>query len=130
MILLLAGLGLLTWGAVKHADRLIVAGGVLSGLGLAIAAETNPWAAPLSDAARAGLFLLGLAAGWLLITPLSRLAAPPTLWWPLAPAAALSLAAALVWLAPAGARLLAASLIPLALAGIGLSLIIIWGRTK
>lgn len=126
----LAGLALLTWGATQHKARLIVVGGIATGVGLAITAQTGPWVAALAGPAQAGLFLLCFALGWFLIIPVTRLAAPRTVWWPALPGTVMAASGAALWVAPDWTHAAFSLAWPILLIAGGLALIIHWNLTK
>jgi len=126
----LAGLGLLAWGAARHKTRLIVAGGIATGVGLAITAQTGPWETALAAPAHIGLFLLCFALGWFLIIPVTWLAAPKTLWWPALPGSVMAVSGATFWIAPDWAQAAYSLVWPILLIMGGLGLIIRWNLTK
>ena len=80
----------IAWGALVRNAGLFVPAGILSGLGLG-AGLMEFTAVGQSDQQGAGIFLLGFAAGWLLIILLSAVFTAKTHWWPLIPASIMSL---------------------------------------
>jgi hypothetical protein len=125
-----AGLGLLVAGASRRQVRLIVAGGILTGAGLAIAVQSGPWIPALSNPARTSLFLGCLALGWLLVPPLARLAAGQALWWPLVPGTVLGVTAVAFWVSAAWVQAVCSLAWPALLCLAGLILIVRWNRSK
>ena len=81
-VVLLLGLGMLTWGSVSRRTGWIIPGGVLTGIGLGILVSEGPWQFPAAD--QNGVFLLCFAFGWFLITILTTLFTC-TQWWALIP---------------------------------------------
>jgi hypothetical protein len=124
------GIGLLAMGAMRQATRLILAGGVVTGTGLAIAVQTNPTIVTLPDQTRTGIFLACMAVGWLLITLLTGLASPSILWWPLVPAAVMAVTGAAFWISPAWAKMVCSLVWPMLLVLIGLILVVHWNMKK
>ncbi len=79
---LLLGLAMLVWGCLVRRTGWIIPGGVLTGIGLGILAMEGPWRFPAAD--KNGVFLLGFAIGWFLITVLTGIFTC-TQWWALIP---------------------------------------------
>jgi hypothetical protein len=124
------GLGLLIWGAISHNAMRIIPGGIITGTGLAIVAQTGPWNSALSDPARTGLFLICFSLGWFLITLLSGLATSRTLWWPIVPGFVMAITGIAFWLATGWVEVLSSLVWPILLVTIGVFLIIRWNRSK
>jgi hypothetical protein len=85
-LLFLPALGglFLVAGIVGRQVGFIIPGGILFGIGLGAIFTQNP-ALIAADTAKGGVFLLGFALGWFLITVLSRLFTRQTQWWALIP---------------------------------------------
>jgi hypothetical protein len=92
--LFLAGLGslFLIWGLATRNTGLLIPGGVLAGIALGAALVEGPYQA-IADPSKGGIFLLGFAAGWVLISVLSIYTEGIRKWayWPLFPASGLLL---------------------------------------
>jgi uncharacterized membrane protein HdeD (DUF308 family) len=80
--ILLLGWAMLAWGSFSHRSGWIIAGGVLSGIGLGILAMEGPWNFPAEQ--QSGIFLLCFAMGWFLITLLTAIFTCAQ-WWALIP---------------------------------------------
>lgn len=85
----LGGLFLMA-GIIGRQAGFIIPGGILTGIGLGVIFTQNPQAA-LTDTAQGGVFFIGFALGWLLITVLSKLFTSETQWWALIPGAIMAL---------------------------------------
>jgi hypothetical protein len=71
-------------GIITRTFELVIPGGILAGLGLGMFMMLQP--VPFFDGVNeGGVFLLGFAAGWLLIALLSPLTGEGFQWWPLIP---------------------------------------------
>ena len=81
--LLLLALGMLAWGAYSHAHGWIIAGGILSGIGIGILVFNGPW--EIASQYQPGVFLLCFALGWFLIPLFTRLFTACTIWWAFIP---------------------------------------------
>ncbi len=81
----LGGLFLIA-GIVGRQAGFIIPGGVLTGIGLGAIFTENP-ALAATKLAQGGVFFIGFALGWFLITVLSKLFTPNTQWWALIPGA-------------------------------------------
>jgi len=125
-----AGLALLYWGVSRRRFRLIYAGGIITGTGLAIVVQTAPWINHVSETERTSLFLFCMSLGWLLIPGMSRLVFGKTTWWPLVPGLALCCAGAAFWFSNAWVKMVAPWIGPSLLLIAGLFLIFVWGRTR
>ena len=122
------GVALLGLGADRRATRPIIAGGVLSGAGLAITLQSSPWLAALGDPARSGLFLVCFALGWFLIPVVTALATARCVWWPVVPGLVMAISGGALWLLDgriAGALALGW---PVLFVSIGLFLLMHWNR--
>ncbi|MBV9789208.1 MAG: hypothetical protein JOZ51_13585 [Chloroflexi bacterium] len=84
MLFPLLGGSFLLWGVLSRAAGPLVPGGVLSGIGLGVVLKSQ-FGQLMSDEHAGGLFLLGFAVGWLIITLLSRIATDDPQWWALIP---------------------------------------------
>ena len=124
------GLGLLIWGAASHNAGWIIPGGIITGTGLAIVAQTGPWNSTLSDQARTGLFLICFSLGWFLITLLSGLVTSRTLWWPIVPGLVMAITGIAFWVSTGWVELISSMVWPILLVTIGIFLIVRWNRTK
>ena len=85
-LLFLPALGgiFLVAGIVGRQVGFLIPGGILTGIGVgAILVQSTVVAG--NDNAQGGVFLLGFAGGWFLITALSKLFTCQTHWWPLIP---------------------------------------------
>ncbi len=78
--LLLLGLIFLVWGTVARLAGLLIAGGVLGGLGVGVLVAEEAFASATGDQ-KGGIIVLGLALGFLLIPPLARLVTGAIHWW-------------------------------------------------
>jgi len=81
-LVLLLGLAFLAWGCLARRTGLLIPGGVLTGIGLGVLADSASRILPGADPN--GLFLLCFAAGWFLILLLSALFTCAQ-WWALIP---------------------------------------------
>ena len=86
------GLFFILWGANQHKVGLLIPGGVLTGLSVGVFLVEDAGAIP--EHFEGGVFLLSLAAGFGLITLLSRLFTPESSWWALIVGGALALVGA------------------------------------
>ncbi len=73
----------------RHAG-FIIPGGILGGLGLGAYLVAGP-AINVNGDAEGGVFFLGFAAGWALITLLTAVFTKETHWWPLIPGGIMAL---------------------------------------
>lgn len=71
------------WGILTKSAGFFIPGGILGGIGLGSVLMELPLLATYDEG---GIFLLGFAAGWMLIPLLSGIFAKETHWWPLIPA--------------------------------------------
>ena len=85
-LLFLPALGglFLVAGIVGRQVGFIIPGGILFGIGLGAIFTQSP-ALAAADTAKGGVFLVGFALGWFLITVLSKLFTRNTQWWALIP---------------------------------------------
>ena len=83
---LVLGVAFLGWALAGRIFGLLIAGGILTGIGVGILAER--WFGH-GTGARDGLFLVCFAGGWLLIPLLGLAVFRRRVWWPLIPAAVL-----------------------------------------
>jgi hypothetical protein len=79
----LGGLFLIA-GIVGRQVGFIIPGGILTGIGLGAILTQNPQVAT-TETAQGGVFFIGFALGWFLITVLSKLFTCATQWWALIP---------------------------------------------
>ena len=77
-------------GIVGRQVGFIIPGGVLTGIGLGAIFTQSP-ALAASETTQGGVFFLGFAGGWFLITVLSMLFTRNTQWWALIPGAIMAL---------------------------------------
>lgn len=84
MLFPLLGGSFLLWGVLSRAAGPLIPGGVLSGIGLGVVLKSQ-FGQLMGDEHAGGLFLLGFAVGWLIITLLSRIATDDPQWWALIP---------------------------------------------
>lgn len=68
----------------------IIPGGILTGIGMGVVLTQNP-ALAVTDTAQGGVFFLGFALGWFLITVLSRVFTRDPQWWALIPGTIMAL---------------------------------------
>jgi hypothetical protein len=85
----LGGLFLIA-GIIGRQAGFIIPGGILTGLGLGVIFTQNP-ALIAADTAKGGVFFIGFALGWFLITVLTKLFTSETHWWALIPGAIMAL---------------------------------------
>ena len=85
----LGGLFLIA-GIVGRQAGFIIPGGILTGIGLGVVFTQNP-ALIATDTTKGGVFFIGFALGWFLITVLSKLFTRETQWWALIPGAIMAL---------------------------------------
>ena len=85
----LGGLFLIA-GIIGRQVGFIIPGGVLTGIGLGLIFTQNPQAAG-TETAQGGVFFIGFALGWFLITVLSKLFTSETQWWALIPGVIMAL---------------------------------------
>ncbi|MGB8212936.1 MAG: hypothetical protein WCE68_05190 [Anaerolineales bacterium] len=127
-IVLLLGLGILTWGSVSRRTGLIIPGGVLTGIGLGILAMQGPWQFPAVD--QNSIFLLCFALGWFLITLLTALFAS-TQWWALIPGGIMALIGGSLLIANGTVRWMDINLVmAVILIVLGLALLVYRGSAK
>jgi hypothetical protein len=84
MVLPMLGLLFLSWGIVVRLAGPLTAGGILTGLGAGVLA-TQFFMPQVSESARGGVIVFGLALGFLTIVPLTRFFAAYHPVWPLIP---------------------------------------------
>ena len=91
-LLVLPGIGLvfLVAGLVSRRAGYMVPAGILLGLGTGVLLGTRVFE-DASDNATAGIIVLGLGAGFILVMILSAMTAEGSHWWPLIPGGILSL---------------------------------------
>lgn len=85
-------LALLAGGIITRQDGLLIGGSVLAGIGAGIVLLAG-FDLGLSGTASGGVFMLAMAAGWLLILPLTAAFTRTRHLWPLIPAAVFALIA-------------------------------------
>ncbi len=92
---ILPGLGIifLAWGMISRNFGLLIPGGILSGLGAGIFLMEGPLSA-MDDMGKGGVIMLSFAAGWALMTLLSRFVGDKFQLWPLIPGAIIGLVGA------------------------------------
>jgi hypothetical protein len=102
----------------------IIPGGILMGIGLGTVFTQNP-ALAASETAQGGVFFIGFALGWFLITVLSKLFTNETQWWALIPGTIMALIGGALMLGGAALNLLefAGRWWPLILVALGLAII-------
>lgn len=91
-LVFLPGLGFifLSWGIITKNFGLLIPGGILAGLGTGAFMIEGPFSA-IDEINKGGIVMLSFAAGWLLITLLSKLVADKFILWPLIPGAIIGL---------------------------------------
>jgi hypothetical protein len=112
-------------GIVGRQVCFIIPGGVLTGIGLGLIFTQNPQAA-LTETAQGGVFFIGFALGWFLITVLSKLFTSETQWWALIPGTIMALLGGALMLGGAALNVLefAGRWWPLILVALGLVIIV------
>lgn len=92
---ILPGLGVifLAWGIVSRNFGLLIPGGILSGLGTGVFLMEGPFSA-MDEMNKGGLIMLSFAAGWALMTILSRFVGDKFQLWPLIPGVIIGLVGA------------------------------------
>jgi hypothetical protein len=83
------GLFLYLYGIRLHHARIILAGGLVSGTGVGIAAALNPLIPPQTIYLQVGLLAVYLAAGWVICAITIPAYTNETAWWALVPAGVL-----------------------------------------
>ncbi len=126
-LLFLPALGglFLVAGIIGRQVGFLIPGGILTGIGLgAILRRIHSVAATAT--AQGGVFFIGFALGWLLITVLSKLFTSDTQWWALIPGAIMALIGGGLMLGGAALNVLefAGRWWPLILVGLGLVIIV------
>ena len=126
-LLFLPALGglFLVAGIVGRQVGFLIPGGILTGIGLGVIFTQSPqFASP--ETTQGGVFFMGFALGWLLITVLSKLFTSETQWWALIPGAIMALIGGGLMLGGAALNVLefAGRWWPLILVGLGLVIII------
>lgn len=106
-MLFLPALGIifLVWGLLTRTFGLIIPGGILGGIGLGAALMEGPLAG-LAEPTQGAIFLLAFAAGWVLISLLSKFTAGTFQWWPLIPAGIMGLIGGLLAAGETGLQVL------------------------
>ena len=95
----------LAWGLLTRTFGLVIPGGILGGIGLGIVLIEGPLAG-LGEPAQGAIFLLAFAAGWTLISLLSKFTAGAFQWWPLIPAGIMGLIGGLLVTGETGLQVL------------------------
>ena len=125
-LLFLPALGglFLVAGIVGRQVGFIIPGGILTGIGLGVILTQNPQVA-LTETAQGGVFFIGFALGWFLITVLSKLFTHETQWWALIPGGIMALLGGALMLGGAALNVLefVGRWWPLVLVGLGLVII-------
>jgi hypothetical protein len=85
----LGGLFLIA-GIIGRQVGFLIPGGILTGIGLGAIFTQNPQVVG-TETAQGGVFFIGFALGWFLITVLSKLFTSETQWWALIPGAIMAL---------------------------------------
>jgi hypothetical protein len=111
-------------GIVGRQAGFIIPGGILTGIGLGAIFTQSPQLAA-NETAQGGVFFLGFALGWFLITVLSLLFTHHTQWWPLIPGTIMALIGGALMLGGAALNVLefASRWWPLILVALGLVII-------
>jgi hypothetical protein len=119
------GLGFIIAGIFKRSAGLLIPGGIIGGVGLAILVMENNWFAPMGSVAGGGVFLVTMSLGWFAIIVLSRLFTAEPQTWPIFPGLAMALIGALVLMGERGLQILeiASAYWPLILVAVGLSIL-------
>jgi hypothetical protein len=102
---LLLGGGLLVSGILTRKTGLIIPGGILTGVGLAIVAVQND-VMSMAEPLKGGLFLLVFSLGWFLIPLVTGLVVRKTEWWALIPGTILAGIGGLVMAGDSGLEIL------------------------
>lgn len=78
----------IVWGALTRTAGLMIPGGIIGGISFGVGLIELPAMAQVvqTENGEGGLFMLGFAGGWVLITALTALFTDETHWWPLIPA--------------------------------------------
>jgi len=120
----LGGLFLIA-GIIGRQVGFIIPGGILTGIGLGVVLTQNPQIA-VTDTAQGGVFFLGFALGWFLITVLSKVFTHDTQWWALIPGTIMALIGGALMLGGAALNVLefAGRWWPLILVALGLIIIV------
>lgn len=120
----LGGLFLIA-GIIGREGGFIIPGGILTGIGLGVIFTQNP-ALIATETAQGGVFFIGFALGWFLITVLTKLFTNETHWWALIPGAIMALIGGGLMLGGAALNVLefAGRWWPLVLVALGLVIIV------
>lgn len=102
---MILGAAFLISGIVTRRRGLIIPGGIIGGLGLAIAVLENRLVS-MAQPEEGGLFLVIFALGWFSITLLTALFTSKTEWWPLIPGGILAVVGGLVMVGGIGLTIL------------------------
>jgi hypothetical protein len=126
-LLFLPALGglFLVAGIVGRQVGFLIPGGILTGIGLGAILTQNPQIA-VTDSAQGGVFFMGFALGWFLITVLSKVFTHDTQWWALIPGTIMALIGGALMLGGAALNVLefAGRWWPLILVALGLVIIV------
>ncbi|HTP08373.1 MAG TPA: hypothetical protein VMP08_08990 [Anaerolineae bacterium] len=124
-LLFLPALGglFLVAGIVGRQAGFIIPGGILTGIGLGAIFTQSP-ALAATETAQGGVFFIGFALGWFLITILSKLFTHETQWWPLIPGTIMMLVGGALLLGALNVLEFAGYWWPLILVALGLSIIV------
>jgi hypothetical protein len=106
--ILVLGLVLLFWGCATRHPGPIIAGGIVSGIGLGTALTVAGWPTTTSEEAQGAVFLLAFALGWGSIPVLTALFTPHMHWWPLLPGGVLAFVGVSLLLGEFGTQMLIA----------------------
>jgi len=119
----LGGLFLIA-GIIGRQVGFLIPGGILTGIGLGTLLQQSSTVAGNSNA-QGGVFFIGFALGWFLITGLSKLFTSETQWWALIPGTIMALIGGGLMLGGAALNVLefAGRWWPLILVGLGLIII-------
>ena len=129
---LVLGAIFLAAGIITRSAGLLIPGGIISGVGLAILATMGGWFFPMNSQESGGLFLLLFSVGWFSITLLSKLFTAETQTWALIPGAILAAIGGLVLAGERGVAILklVGTYWPLILVVIGASILIGWWKER
>lgn len=126
-LLFLPALGgiFLVAGIIGRQVGFLIPGGILTGIGVGAILEQGTVVAENGNV-QGGVFLLGFAGGWFLITVLSKLFTRETHWWPVIPGVIMALIGGALMLGGAALNVLefAGRWWPLVLMALGLTIIV------
>lgn len=105
-VLFLPSLGLIfiIWSIFSKEPELLIPGGIIEGLGLGIVFVVL--FKSISEPSKGGLFFIGFAIGWLLITVLSKVIFNKNVLWPLIPSILLFVFGFIIFLGERGLTIL------------------------